>query len=143
MFCFCFSGPIIYKPADESPDSQPGINWFKEQKISKTKFLYERHYISIARLYYTRLIIFLLIFFLFYVFPNCLFIIYSIIGYDKEKINNNFFLHNFFITKLLISGVIIFSRISYRAAHCINMCICFTTLMIIGYFISKKIVKLV
>ena len=143
LFCFCLSGPTIYRPSDESPDSQPGINWLKEEKISKTKFLYERHYISVTRLYITRIVIFLFVSFLFYIFPKCLYTIYSIIGYEKDKIDNYFFMHNFFVSKLLITGVILFSKISYRAAHCINMCLCFSTIIFIGYFISKQLIKLV
>jgi hypothetical protein len=77
----------------------------------------------------------------FYLFPNMLNLIFSItLGYSSELVDDKFFVYNLLISLSLILSIIIFTKISYKAIHCLNMFFCLAFIILTIFLILKQII---
>ena len=111
--CFCFSGPASYSEKGESQlGNKMTINLFAEKETSKESMINERHGLSWISSLLTRMMVFILLFIGFYFLPEPLFIIFKLFNLSREDIIKKFVSMDLIACKLLITFVIIFSKIS-------------------------------
>lgn len=148
FFCFCFSGPVIYKQNDEAiadtnDDINVGkINWIEEEILTKEQFINKKHEISYFYLYLNRFIFFAVLTALFYFLPNTTPLFNRMFQMPRENLEKRYFLTACLFAKLFTSVTILYSKISIKIKHFFNVFLMMTFLVFLIIYAIWEIIYL-
>ena len=147
FFCFCFSGPVIYKQNDEATgyndDINVGkINWIEEEILTKENFVNKKHDISYIYLHLTRFIFFGVLALLFYYLPNPTPLFTRIFQLPKDKLEKHYFFTSLLFAKFFTALTIIYSKISIKVKHLVNVFVLMTFLVFLIIYAIWEIIYL-
>ena len=107
--------------------------------MTKQEMINEKHHIYRFNIFFTRLIIFILLVISFYYLPDPLKICLKFFGFDEEKIKNHKLELDLIASKMIITIVYVSSLISYRIKHFLNMLILVSLIVFIIIHVLKDV----
>lgn len=148
FFCCCFNPLPIYifnrGEALKKSFSYSTINWVLEGNLTKEQFLYTKHKVSYLRLWLNRIAVFILVFFVFYLFPELIFFFFSIFSnlccnstiYYNDKTSHLFLVSDLILTLVLVLSIIIYTKLSHTPRFfCCVISFIFGIILVIFVFI--------
>lgn len=143
LFCLCLSGPATYNYKDtlaNEPDCfLAKINWVEEKEMSKIDLIKQKHHISTVSSFLTRLTIFLILVACFNFFPDSLIYIFQIFNIPQDTIQRHLIKYSLFSGKLIISLVYIYTMISYKSKHFINMFFLASVVLLMIILVTREV----
>lgn len=142
IFCCCFNDPPFYKYKNEKDDffECAKINWVLDKICSKEEFLMEKHNITWQKRYSYRLFIMTVLFIIFIVFPQTLYIIYYQIYISKTFVKNAFYLMDLLMSFCLVLIMIFYVKLNRAFKGLIDLLL-MITLLIVFIIYSIKILS--
>ncbi len=113
IFCCCFNDSPSFKAIEDEEKNTTHINWFIDRLITKEEFLKEKHHIYPLKQNIYRMILILLIFGNFYLFPQTLYLIATLFIFPKLLLWNEFLLLNSLVTSLSVICIVIYSYLGW------------------------------
>jgi hypothetical protein len=140
LFCFCLTGPFTLSYDEENimRSTHESINWISEKKLTKIEFVRQKHHFSYLSNYIIRLVIFLILFCLLIYFEQFVdFFCFSL----GVSLKHRRFVLAFFLSTLLVIGTILYTKISPRTKHLLNMFLASSIAILFLFYIIMQTIK--